>query len=71
MEEIDKPTELTISDIDKFVKTLMNSEIPIHKCLKCSKEFIGGFGVEIGYCDQCYFDQFPKEVVEKFIQSFF
>jgi ribosomal protein L37AE/L43A len=68
----DEPTILTAADIDKFVDSLMNSEIKKHQCRKCSKEYyFDSYGHHIGQCDECWFANFPKEEVEAFCRSFF
>jgi uncharacterized protein (DUF983 family) len=68
----DKPTILTLEDIDKFVETLKNSEIKEHNCLKCGKGyFFDSYGHHIGECDGCWFSRFPKEEVQAFYRSFF
>jgi hypothetical protein len=70
--ENDKPTELSLEDINKFVESLMNSEIKIHECRKCSKSYIhDSYGHHIGECDECWFSRFPKEQVKEFYMSFF
>jgi hypothetical protein len=73
MEESDgEPTVLTRDDIDNFVKKLETHEIPRHTCLNCSKTYIfDSYGHHVGVCDQCWFDQFPKEQVREFYRSFF
>lgn len=69
--EKDEPTQLTVEDIDNFVKRLMNSEIKTHECRKCSKKYIhDSYGHSIGQCDECWFSRFPKEKVQEFYRSF-
>ncbi|MCF1193325.1 hypothetical protein LRR18_17180 [Mangrovimonas sp. AS39] len=68
---MDKPTELTSEDIDKFVENLMNSEIKKNNCFKCGKRYFGGYGHHISECDECWFSRFPKEQVTEFYRSFF
>ena len=68
----DEPTQLTASDIDKFVESIMNSEIQTHACGKCAKTYIhDSYGHHIGECDECWFSRFPKEEVGRFYRSFF
>lgn len=64
-------TVICKNDIDKVVETLMNQEIKKHQCLKCCKEYFDSYGHNIGNCDQCYFNRFPKEQVEAFCRRFF
>ena len=72
MDDFDKPTELTIEDIDKYFEKLMNQEIIKHQCFKCSKEYFGvSYGHHIGECDECWFSRFPKDQVLEFYRSFF
>lgn len=67
----DQPTELTIEDIDNFVKNLKeNSEIKTETCIKCSKSYFNSYGYHKNECDQCYFSRFPKEEVKEFCRSF-
>jgi ribosomal protein L37AE/L43A len=66
-----KPTELTVEDIDNFVKKLMTEEIKKHLCFKCTKEYINSYGHGLGECDECYFARWPKEEREAFFRSFF
>jgi ribosomal protein L37AE/L43A len=71
-DDSDKPTILSISDIDKMCDSLNNSEIKSHQCRKCSKEYIhDSYGHHIGECDECWFSRFPKEEVKAFFRSFF
>ena len=66
-----EPTILNASDIDRFVESLMNSEIKKHQCYKCSKEYYeGSYGHQIGECDECWFAHFPREEVQAFHRSF-
>lgn len=67
-DEITKPTELTRDDIDKFFNKLITTEIKSFKCVKCSNDFYRNY--DMCLCDECYFAQFPKEVVERFCRSF-
>ena len=65
----DKPTELTMEDIDNFVSKLIESQINTRTCFKCGCEFFPNYH---GYkCDGCFFSQFPKEQVKEFCRSFF
>jgi formate-dependent nitrite reductase cytochrome c552 subunit len=71
-DDFDKPTEITVEDIEKFFEKLMTEEIRPHTCSKCSKEYYGGsYGHHIGECDECWFSRFPKDQVEAFYRSFF
>jgi hypothetical protein len=65
----DKPTELTIEDLDKFLQYLENFEISMRKCFTCSKDFLANYSLE--ECDECYFSRFPKDQVEEFCRGFF
>jgi hypothetical protein len=68
----DKPTEITIEDIDNFVKQLMESEIKPKTCYSCSKEYyFDSYGHMFMECDECYFKKWPKEEREEFFRSFF
>lgn len=70
--ENDKPTELSIKDIDNFVESLMNSEIKPKTCLTCSKEFyLDSYGWMFGECDECYFKRWPEEDKKAFFRKFF
>lgn len=68
---MDKPTELTVEDIDNFVNKMMNGDFDMkyRPCWKCSKEFLPNY--DDVKCDECYFSQFPKEQVQEFYRSFF
>jgi hypothetical protein len=69
---MDKPTEITIEDINKLADMLMNSEIQKKHCFKCNKSYcLDSYGDHIGECDECWFSRFPKEQVEEFYRSFF
>lgn len=71
-ENLDKYTEITKEDIDKFVKHLMEMEIKPKKCMKCCKKyFFDSYGSHLCECDECYFSRFPKEEREEFFRSFF
>ena len=72
IEDFDKPSEITSSDIDRLVDMLMTSEIKEKVCYSCSKKyFFDSYGDHIGKCDECWFSMFPKEEVEAFYRSFF
>lgn len=72
MSDDDKPTEITIEDIEKCFEKMMTEEIKPKTCFKCSKTyFIGNYGGHIGECDECWFSRFPKDEVKKFCRSFF
>ncbi len=67
-----KPTELTLSDIEKCVKNLRTEQIKAKTCFTCSKEFyLESYGHAFGECDECYFKRWPKEEREAFFRSFF
>jgi hypothetical protein len=70
-EQLNKPTEITTEDIDRFVEYLMNSEIKKHQCFKCSKEYLQSYGHHMQECDECWFSRFPEEQVKEFYRSFF
>lgn len=71
-DNLNKPTEITREDIDKFVNMLRTEEIKPCECYKCGKNYYGGsYGHHIGECDECWFKRFPKEQVEEFCRSFF
>lgn len=67
-DEYDKPTELTVDDINKFAKYLENYVIIEKECL-CGKSYIPNYSHIL--CDECFFSRFPKEQVEAFYRSFF
>ncbi len=71
-EDLDKPIELTIEDIDKFYEKLMNGEfdIKMKPCFKCGKEHFPNYGHHLCECDECFFSRFPKKQVEAFYRSF-
>ncbi len=73
MDDIDKPTELTNQDIDKFVKKLMDGDFDIKPkpCFKCGKEHFPNYGNLLEECDECFFARFPKDQVGDFYKSFF
>jgi hypothetical protein len=64
----DQPTELTVQDLQKFYEFLINDTIKLHKCWNCSKDFLRNYSYEL--CDDCFFDQFPKDEVQKFMRNF-
>ena len=64
---MDTPTELTKDDIDAFVEKMMTDEIQLHECTGWSNKFLQNYDYYL--CDECYFEQFPKEEVKKFYQS--
>ena len=67
----DKPTEITVADLEKCFEKLLTQEIKKHQCFKCSKEYYGGsYGHHISECDECWFSRFPKDQVEAFYRSF-
>lgn len=63
------PTIITAADIDAFVQHLEKFEVKSRPCIECSNEFYPNY--DICMCDECYFAQFPKEEVEKFMRRFF
>ena len=67
----DTLTELTIEDIENFVKDLMDGkhDIKMRPCWKCSKDFYPNYHHD--ECDECFFSKFPKDQVEAFYRSFF
>lgn len=67
----DEPTELTFSDVEKFMQKLMTEEIRQHECFNCGEKYIHSYGHNLCECDECYFKRFPKEQVEEFFRSFF
>ena len=69
--ENDKPTEITISDIDNFINKIMNGDFDIknRSCWKCSKMFLPNYHDR--ECDECYFSTWTKEEREAFFRSFF
>lgn len=68
----DKPTELTINDIDSCFNILMNSEIKEKKCFTCGKGYYSDiYGHAFMECDECFFKRVPKEEREAFFRSFF
>ena len=55
-DDFDKPTEVTIEDIDKFFDQLMKSDIKEKKCFTCGKKFyLDSYGHMFGECDECFF----------------
>jgi uncharacterized OB-fold protein len=65
----DKPTEITIDDIEKYYNKIMTQEIKKHTCLKCSKKYFPNYHEY--ECDECFFSRFPKEIVSEYYRSFF
>lgn len=67
----DQPTQITRTDIDKFIENLNSGkyDIKLRPCFKCSKEFYPNYDSE--KCDECFFAQFPKDQVKEFYRSFF
>ncbi len=63
----DKPTEITSADIDKFLKSLMESEIKYSLCFSCSKSFFPNY--DLMECDECYFSRFPPQQVTEFYKK--
>lgn len=70
-DNLDKPTEITVDDLDRFLEIYMNKEIKPNVCFKCNKEYFGSYGHHISECDECFFSRFPKEQVRAFYRSFF
>lgn len=56
----DKPTELSINEINNFF------DIKLQKCLECDKECFPSYGSHVAQCDECFFSHFnlPKEDVK-------
>jgi hypothetical protein len=70
--EINKPTELTAEDFEKFVKKLYESEIEKKTCFTCKKVFyLDGYGRSFGECDECFFKRIPEKERTEFFKSFF
>lgn len=67
----DKPSEIRREDIDNLVKKLLNGDFDIktRPCFKCGKDFLPNYDTE--KCDECFFNQFPKDRVREFYRSFF
>ena len=71
-DELDKPTEITLSDIESFFDKLMNSENSEKTCSNCNKKYyFDSYGYLFMECDECYFKRWPKEERETFFRSFF
>lgn len=66
---MDEPTELTIADIDAFVKMMEEQEIQWRQCFKCGKDFLPNYDIE--KCDGCWFAMFPKEEREAYYRRIF
>lgn len=66
-----EPTILTQKDVEEFLKDIIDGKHDPKKktCFKCEKKYFQNYGDHL--CDECYFAQFPKDVVEKFYKSFF
>lgn len=71
--DLNSPTELTIEDIDKFFKDLMEGKYDLkqRQCFKCGANHFPNYGSHICECDECFFAKFPKEEREAFYRSFF
>lgn len=66
----DKPTEITIEDIDNVLKKIENGDFDIKKtdCLCCGKSHLPNYGWQILQCDECFFSRYTKEQKEEFFR---
>lgn len=73
MSNNDSPTEINADDLNKVMQKMLNGDfdIKMRACCSCNKDHFPSYGAHIGECDECYFNRFPKDQVEKFYRSFF